>query len=379
MNFPIIVSGLNDILVAADGKRYIDLVSANGAALLGHAHPGIGAAIAAQLGELWLIGNLPTPVYLDAKHEVEHLFPQNFQLSGFYSTGMEAAEFALRVARTITGKNGVAGFENSMHGKSLATASLTWNNGDGLHIPGWHRLPFLPRLGEDDILAEVARTLAMQPVGALLVESLLGSAGGHMASPEFYRALAGLAREHGTLLVWDEILTGFHRTGHAFRFLELGVTPDVVLIGKACGNGFPVSGVVVARQHAPSQRMLPGSTYANNPLACTAVGATLRHMGALDMGARAAAVAQVVREHLGWLDESPIALRGQGALWVVELPASADLGALVQGLFDDGVCVGHSGRQFRIMPAATIEPAHLEQACAVISARLRQLEPGRPA
>ena len=378
MMSPDIVSARNDLLFGADGAQYIDLAAANGSALLGQTHPDIGAAIKDQIDRLWIIGNIPTSVFADARAAVERRFPANFQLAGFYSTGMEAAEYALRVARVSSGKPGVAGFQNSMHGKSLATATLTWNNNDGVAVSNWHRLAFLPAVSEDQALAELAQALGTGTVGAVLVEPLLGSAGGYHASPAFYARVQALTREHGALLVWDEILTGFHRTGAAFRFLELELNPDVVLIGKGVGNGFPVSGVLVDRAHPLTPQMLPGSTYSNNPLACRAVSATLQAMAHIDMRAGALAVGAAVREHLAWLHDSQASLRGLGALWVVELPAGAAVAPLVRDLLEAGVFVSFAGRQLRIMPALTITPEHLHRACAAI-ARLVKIHLARSA
>jgi 4-aminobutyrate aminotransferase-like enzyme len=369
---PVIASASNDILVDTDGRRYLDLMSANGAAMLGHTHPAVVAAVARQLDRVWLTGAAPTPPLIEATAELESWFPPAYRLAGLYSTGMEAAEFALRVARKVTGRAGAAGFEHSMHGKSLATASLAWDNGDGLEIPGWHRLPFLPRCSEAEALAGLEGALAGGQVGAVLVETLQGSGGGRHAGAGFYAAVQRCVQAHGALLVLDEILTGFYRTGVPFRFLELGLAPDIVLFGKACGNGFPVAGAMVARRHPLVPAMLPGSTYAGNQLACAAVAATLRTMRALDLGALTAAIAGVIRAQLGWLDGTPgFALRGQGALWVVESPDQDSMTRVVAGIFEDGICVGQQGRRFRIMPAATIDPGRLESACRTITARLK--------
>lgn len=367
------VRGANDILVDAQGRHYIDLLSAYGAALLGHAHPAIASSIAMQLDRLWLAGGFATPGYQEAADALARHFPENYQLAGLYSSGMESAEFALRVARSCSGKNGVAGFENSMHGKSLATASLTWNNHDGLQLPNWHRLPFLPRASEDEILSGLERALQAGSVGAVFVEPIQASGGGYSATPAFYEAVALMTRAHGAMLVWDEILTGFHRTGPAFRFVQLGLAPDVVLFGKACGNGFPVSGVMVDKRVELSRRMLPGSTFAGNPLACTAVSATLGQMAKINMRVLVEAIDATIQRHLGWLQQSRFSLRGQGALWIVEAPAGIDLSPLVEGLFESGICIGYSGRQFRLMPAATIVPDNLERACNTISMMMQRL------
>jgi 4-aminobutyrate aminotransferase-like enzyme len=365
-----VVRAKNATLVDAEGRQYVDLFSACGTAWLGHAHEGVGRRIAEQLERTWITGALETPELEQARTAVEAWFPGSHGLAVLYSTGMEAAEFAMRVARVATGRNGMAGFERAMHGKSMATAHLGWDNGDGLELPGFHRFPFVPDASEPEILEQVDRALAARATAAVFVEPLHASGGGHRASDDFYRALRERCRDHGTLLVFDEVLTGFRRTGPAFMFSGLGFVPDLVLVGKAMGNGFPVSAVVADRAIGISPRMLPGSTFSGNPLAAVAVAATLEEMGRIDLEGRVAQIDTIVRRVLGSLDATPAVVRGAGALWVVELPVHADLAAAVQRIYDRGVAVGSAGRSVRILPAATIEPERLERGCAVLADEL---------
>src|SRR5258708_15117632 len=121
--------------------------------------------------------------------------------------------------------------------------------------------------------------------------------------------------------------------------------------------------------------MLPNRIFAGNALACAAVHATLRHMNAIDMAGRAAAMGEIVTASLGWLQDSPISLRGNGALWVIELPEEMDIQSALVGIYGAGVCIGFSARQFRILPAATIELYNLERSCAVAAGRRRKIIP----
>jgi acetylornithine/succinyldiaminopimelate/putrescine aminotransferase len=285
---------------------------------------------------------------------------------------MEAAEFALRVARAVTGKNGMVGFERSMHGKSLATAHLGWDNHDGLHLPGFTRLPFVRTCSEEEILSQLTDVLLTQTVSAVFVEPLQASGGGHMASKPFYNELARLCSRHGALTIFDELLTGFYRTGSAFFFADLDFVPDMVLIGKSLGNGFPVSGVVVDRRFPVSPAMLPGSTYSGNPLAAAAVRATLRQMRSLDLPARVHSIEEAIVETLGPLRDRGIAVRGRGALWILELSEEIDVEATVIAIYERGVAVGFTGRILRLIPAATIDLARLRRACSIIAEEIER-------
>ena len=371
-----IIGAENDILFAADGQRYIDLFSAHGTTWLGHGNKDIAAAIAGQLQSIWISGGLETPVFLEAKSMVEGFFPPSHGVRGLYSTGMEAAEFAIRLARVVTRKNGVVGFEKSMHGKSLATAYLGWDNRDNVSLPCFHRLPFVQSCPEEEILRRLKEVLTGNPVSALFIEPLQGSGGGHMASKRFYEEVSSLCRAHDVLLVFDEILTGFYRTGPPFFFSEMGFVPDIILIGKALGNGFPVSGVVVDRKYPIVKDMLPGSTYAGNPLASAAVLATLGQIRSMNLPGRVELIEKTITGCLGPLAEIDIPVRGKGALWIVEVPATLDVEEIVWNIYSAGVCVGYTGHQIRILPAATITMTNLERACAVVTEEVMKAHHG---
>ncbi|MDZ4779227.1 MAG: aminotransferase class III-fold pyridoxal phosphate-dependent enzyme [Planctomycetia bacterium] len=362
----LIARGENDRLFDEAGRAYIDLFSAHGAAWLGHANPVVGDAIAKQLRQIWNTGAISTPIREQAQAAVESLFPPSHRLAGFYSTGMEAAEFVSRMARVATGRKKIVGFEHSMHGKSLATAALGWGNDWNLDAPELMRLPFVDQADEMDIVASFDDVLRERNVAAVLVEPLLGSHGGYEARAAFYRTLAKMCREYGTLLVFDEILTGFGRTGANFYFQSVDILPDVVLIGKALGAGFPVSGVVVNRSIAIEPGMLPGSTFAGNALACAAVAATLNELNAINVVARVIAIAEIIERELAPLRELGVGLRGRGALWVLELPDHVEMKRLLAQVYRRGVAIGSNGRFVRLLPAVTIELEHLGQACRVL-------------
>ena len=363
---PCIARAENDLLFDEQGIRYIDLFSAHGATWLGHSNPEIASAMRAQIEKVWLTGGLPTKVGDEAKASVEGFFPLSHGLAGLYSTGMEAAEFTLRIARIATRRVGAVGFERSMHGKSLATAYLGWDNHDGLSVPFLNRLPFLPNYTEGQVLTQLQEVLREEQVSAVFIEPVQGCGGGHAASKEFHRDVFRLCSENGALLVFDEILTGFYRTGNPFFFSDLGFVPDIVLLGKAMGNGFPVAGVIVNKKYAIQSAMLPGSTYAGNPLAACAVSHTLRRMRLIDMPQRVALIENAVAEILGPLRKLGIAVRGRGAIWILELPAGDDLNPIIADIYRRGVCVGFTERQIRILPPATIEIGNLVTACGVV-------------
>lgn len=367
------VRGRNDLLFDEGGKPHVDLHAGFGAVFMGHCHPGIASAVARQVEALWTCGGAPTPVLHQASQALADALGGRFKTASMHSTGMEANEFVLRYSRAITGKSGWVGFDGSMYGKSQATAALAWPSGA---LPGpadCHRLPFPGVQSEEHVLDQLRTLLCSASVGAVLIEPILGSSGGVAASTAFYQAVASLAHEYGALLVVDEILTGFHRTGSRFRFEALGLQPDVVVVGKACGNGFPVSAVMIDLQRQVVPAMLPGSTFSGNPLACASVVATWAAMKEGNIGARVQGIAEVVTAQLGWLADSSLSLRGYGALWVIDGLPPGSVSPLLQSLYLQGYYLSGSGRQIRLLPASTIEIGNLTAACAAVSASLRPL------
>lgn len=353
-----------DLVFDAADRPYVDLFAGNGAVFLGHVNPAVRDAVREQLDRIWIAGALSTPSRQEAASTLETFFAPSYRCAGLYSTGMEAAEFAMRVARAVTGRRGMLGFDGGMHGKSTAAAALGWPSELTL-LPDVRRLPYVPHASEERILELAHEALAAESVAAVFIEPLQGSAGGHLASKDFFGRLSELCERHGTLLVVDEIFSGFHRTGEAFLHQELGVLPDAVLVGKAMGNGFPVSAVMLHRKHSIDDRMLPNSTFSGNPLAAAAVVATLREMRRLDVRSKVALIEKIVLEELRAVVQAGMPLRGKGAFWVLELREHA-ADQTIARIFQGGVMVSSTSRYVRLLPAATIHPEHLTRACRVI-------------
>ncbi|MDP6538131.1 MAG: aminotransferase class III-fold pyridoxal phosphate-dependent enzyme [Planctomycetota bacterium] len=365
-----------DLLFDAEGGAYLDLLSGGGTVLLGHCRPAIVDALRTQADTLWNTGAVPVDVRAEASAALERFLPGALRPAVFYSTGMEAAEFALRLARQVTGRRAAVGFDHAMHGKSQATAALGWPN-ELATLTDFHRLPYLPETTEGDVLERLRATLAAHEVAAVFFEPLLGSFGGHCPSRAFGQSLGELCAEGGALLVVDEILTGFHRCGPAFLHADLGVAPDVLLVGKAMGNGFPVAAVAADRRYPLPPAALPGSTFAGNPLAAAVVATTLTEMEALDLPALVARVEAAVRAGLAGVGEDGAVLRGRGALWILELPDAERVARIMEHLLRERVVASPTARFLRLMPPATIGDEHLARACRVIAQACRATAPVR--
>lgn len=351
-------------VVASDGRAYTDLVAGFGAVFLGHGHPAVLGALQAQAARVWSSPRHTTPALLALRQRLDtHWLPAGLRFAGLYSTGMEVAEYALRLAVRHTGRSEFAGFAGSMHGKSALTASLGWDNAV-LPLAQARRLPFVGQRSEAEVLDLARQLLAPRRLAALFVEPVQGSNGAHEASLAFYDTLVGLCREHGTLCVFDEILTGLHRTGPAFYVEQLAQPPDMLLFAKCLGNGFPVSALALHPGVPERADALPGSTFSGHALAAAVADATLAQMQAQAVAAQVAAVGQVVREALQ--GTGPWRLQGRGALWALHLPPGTDQPALAQRLLDGGVLVSLLGPVLRLLPAATMDTGQLRAACEVV-------------
>ena len=366
MDPPTIIKASNATLWDDAGNSYVDLFSAHGTTWLGHANERIADAVAEQLPRVWNTGALPTDSRRRATECLADFFPSSYSVAGFYSTGMEAFEFSTRIARHATRRNRLIGFSRNMHGKSTVAAYLGWDNGDALELSHCLRLPYPPDLNEQQLLCKLEKELAETPTAAICIEPLQSSGGGAMLSKTWYRELFQLAEQHGSLIIFDEVLTGFYRTGPSFFFEGVGVEPHLVLVGKSLGNGFPVSAVVMREPLEVTSTMLPGSTFAGNPLATTAALATMQEMRLIPIEERVVAIEQTISEVLTTVRERGVNLQGRGALWVLQFPPAADMESILAAIFARGVAVGSTGQQIRLLPPATIEPESLEWACHVL-------------
>lgn len=371
-----VVRAENDTYYNEDGSHHIDMFAANGTVVLGHGNESVVSVVRKQVELAWNTGILETPIRAEAKAILESFFPATHALATFYTTGMEAAEFAIRLSRVTTKRKGIIGFAKSMHGKSMATAFLAWENPYIPELPDFYRLSFPSADNEEQIIKQLEDILCKEETAAVFIEPLQGSNGGQSASPRFYNEAYRLCKQYGTLLVFDEILTGFYRTGPAFFHTNIGFMPDVVLVGKAVGNGFPVSGVIADKKYTIEPAMLPGSTYAGNPLASASVVGTLGTMRALPLTDMVKSIESQITSTFATIHECGAILRGKGALWVLELPTATDAFTAANAIYKRGVLVIQAGPFVRMLPAVTIDPKKLEMACTIIAEEVRrQLEP----
>ena len=362
------------------GRRYLDFLCGLAVTGLGHAHPAVTEAVAAQAGTLIhtsnLFANEPTAEVVETLDRLIRSGPGGDTEPGrvlFQNSGAEAVEAALKLVRKHQGRgrHGVVSAYGSFHGRTLAALAATGQ--PEKHEPfqpmpeGFRHVPF------DDIDALVA---ALDPsVGAVLLESVQGEGGVVPAGDEYLQAVRQVCDERGILLVLDEIQTGLARTGKWFGYQHAGVQPDIVTMAKALGNGVPVGAVwaraEVAAAFGPGDH---GSTFAGQPLALAAVRAVLAELQAMDAPAvvsRLGATLTELLESLGGVTS----VRGRGLLLAAELSEEARAGrsakditsaCLEQGLVINGV----TPTALRMAPPFVASAEQLAEGCSILAAVL---------
>ena len=394
-DFPVFwESAAGSTVVDVDGNRYLDLTAAFGVANAGHANPHVVEAIHAQAEKLMHgMGDVhPTHVRARLLERVAGVLPEGLTKIFLATTGSEAVEAAMKTAMIATGKTAFASYRGAYHGLSFGALTI-----GGIER---FRAPFAGVLSANALLldfpagdfdgdavarelAALRRTLAARSDLAALVVEPIQSRGGIDVPPEGYlRGVRSICDELGILLVFDEIYTGFGRTGFWFACLHDGVVPDVLCLGKAMGSGFPIS-AIAARANVmdawPVSRgeALHTSTYLGNPMGCAAALATIDEIERLQLPDRARELAPPVEERLRLLcgRNGVRDVRGRGLMWGVELHDAAQAGASVKAALRRGLIVlqtGRNGNVISITPPLVIEREELDRALDILDSAIAE-------
>jgi 4-aminobutyrate aminotransferase/(S)-3-amino-2-methylpropionate transaminase len=304
-------------LTDVDGRRYLDFMAGIGVCSLGHSHPRYIAALSEQLQRV-TVGNFTSENRLKFLRRLATLAPGELSLTQLYSGGAEAVEAAMRLAKSYTKKFEFLAFWGGFHGKTGGVLGLLgspfkqhWGPlHPGLYLTPYadcYRCPFklaYPACGLHclDFARQVLKLHTTGELAAIVVEPIQGTAGNIVPPPEFLPGLAEIAKENDALLIADEMLTGFGRTGRLFGMEHFGVTPDIMTIGKGMGNGFPVSGLIstptIMAAQPYSQPSAASSSYGGNPFAATAAWISLEVILDENLAANAAQIGQFLLQRL---------------------------------------------------------------------------------
>jgi acetylornithine/N-succinyldiaminopimelate aminotransferase len=365
-------------LIGTDGKRYLDFACGIAVTGLGHAHPHLIAEVGAQMGKVWHTSNIfPIP---QQQRLAERLIAATFADTAFFTnSGAEANECGIKLVRKYHAHHGnpqryrIITFEGAFHGRTLATLAAggqqKYLDGFGPKVDGFDQVPF-----GDHAALEAA--IGPETAG-ILIEPVQGEGGVRPVPPQCLKGVRELCDKHGLLLFFDEIQTGMGRTGRLFAHEWAGVSPDVMSVAKALGNGFPVGAcLATAKAAAGMTAGTHGSTYGGNPLAMAAGNAVLDVMlapGFLDNVERMAG--HLKQQLVGLVQRNPDMFedaRGMGLLLGLKCKIpNTDMVPMVRkhGL----LAVGAGDNVMRVLAPLIVKPEEIAEAVDKIDAACAEL------
>ena len=359
------------------GNAYIDLIGGISVCNLGHGHPAIRAAIHEQVDRymhVMVYGELvQSPQVLYAKALCEHL-PSTLQSVFFTNSGTEATEGAMKLAKRVTGRYRFVSFKNSYHGSTQGALSVMgdpyWQDAFRPLLPGIDQFAY----GSYDALEAITTETA-----AVILEPVQSESGVTVPDAAWLQAIRTRCTETGTLLIFDEIQSGFGRTGSLFRFQAIDVVPDILLLGKALGGGMPLGAFVASREHMHTLAHTPVlghiSTFGGHPVSCAAGHAALNALLEEHLMAEVDAKSNLFYELL----QHPRIHKIQrcGLLMALHLGSYEenkrliDL-ALTRGVFTDWFLFASNA--LRIAPPLTITIDEIRKACAILQTCFNEAE-----
>lgn len=370
-NQVIFQSGEGMYLIDVDGRRYLDLTSAQGIAFLGHSHPVMQQALARQASQL---SSLPSFLYGVTRgkflQKLAEILPPHLPHVYLCNSGSEAVEIALKFARLATGRAPLVATSKGFHGRTAGALSLTWSPKTKDQFA-----PLLPDVTHTpyNVPDRLADAVTEKTAG-LFLEVVQGEGGVNIGQTEFLQRAQQVCRTQGALLIIDEIQTGFGRTGQWFGFQHDELIPDIVCMAKGLGAGFPMGAVAFTADVKEALFLgAHGSTFGGNPLACAAGLAALTAYQDLDTVGNSHRMGEYLlrglRDRIGNL-RIVREVRGRGLILGLELRTHVK--PFLQTLMvEHGVLVLNAGpRVLRLLPPLIIEREHADAAIDAISSVL---------
>jgi 4-aminobutyrate aminotransferase/(S)-3-amino-2-methylpropionate transaminase len=393
---------LNSEIWDVEGKRYVDFGGGIAVVNTGHCHPRIMEAVRKQLDCFThtCFQVMMYEPYIELAERLNALAPiSGAAKSILFTTGAEATENAIKIARAATGRSGVIAFTGGFHGRTIMAMSMTgkvnpYKKGLGPSVPEvWH-VPF-PVPQHDVTVEDSLKYLSFlfradidpSRVAAIIIEPVQGEGGFHAAPAELMRALRRICDEHGIILIADEVQTGFGRTGKMFAMEHHDVSADMICVAKSLAGGFPLSGVI---GRAPIMDAAEpgglGGTYAGNPLSCVAALAVLDVFEEEKLLDRSNAIGQRLKAGLEALQQRndllPIAaIRGPGAMIAFDIvkergsdaPDAAATSRVTKSAFENGLVLlscGTNANTIRILVPLTASDAIIDEGLGLLEKSL---------
>ncbi len=402
--FPVVFqSGQGCALRDVDGNTYIDFSSGIYVTTLGHCHPKVSEAVAKYAGQLMNAHDFTTPIKTALVEKLAAVLPGDLNGFQFYDSGTAAVEAGMRVLRAATGRNEMLSCFHDFHGKTYGAVSLAQIRSQvygRVRAPGAHMVPrpdtYRPLWAKDDGTIDTERYIAFYDeyidkatvgdVAGFVLEPIQGWGGSVMPPDDFFPKLREYCDQKGLLLMADEVLTGWGRTGKWLCLEHWGVVPDIVAIGKGFGNGFPVTCVAVREPHKESfETISASSSYGGNPMACAAALAATEVIEQENLLPHAVHLGQVALARMQKMkaEHSIIGdVRAKGCLMGIELVRDrgskepfSEAGTLVyQKAFRKGLAWIPAGHILRMSPPIVMDEATLRKGLDIIDEAIGETE-----
>lgn len=359
------------------GMRYLDLVAGLAVNNVGHRHPRVVQAIKDQCDRYLHVipyGEFIQEPQVRFAERLTALLPEGLDSVYFVNSGTEAIEAALKLAKRITGRTELVACHKSYHGSTHGSLSITGNETKKYRVR-----PLLPDVGFITFNEPGDLVRITDGTAAVVVEPVQGDAGVRVPDPAWLRALRDRCSAVGAMLVFDEVQTGFGRTGRRFAFEHSGVVPDILVLGKALGGGLPMGAFVAgcAHMHLLTHDPVLGhiTTFGGHPLPCVAGLAAMEVLEEEALAGNARRMGHLFKELL--VHPGIQEVRGEGLMLAVDLGDADKVQQVVHGCLEQGV-LGFwflsCPTAFRIAPPLTIKEEEVRQACAIILDEVEKLK-----
>ena len=374
--FPVsAVRGKGAVLWDADGREYIDCMGGYGVSILGHCHPRIAKAIQEQSEKLI---TCHCSLYNDKRAELSEklvkIAPKGLERVFFSNSGAESVECALKLVAKYTGRKNIISMVGGYHGKTIGALSATWSQKYRKSFASFliPTFKFVPFGNVEKVIEAVDKETA-----AVIVEPILGETGVYVPPDDFLPNVRKVCDENGALLIFDEVQTGFGRTGKMWASQHWNVAPDIMCLAKCIAGGIPLGATLAKKEIMDSLEIGEHSTtFGGNPLACAAACATIDTILEERLVDRAESMGKYFKENLSSIKDNlriVREIRGRGLMIGVE--SRFDVYNLLMKAIDRGVILLYSGKNIiRLLPPLVIEKQQLDRAANVIGELLEEEE-----
>ncbi|WP_411893413.1 aspartate aminotransferase family protein [Winogradskyella sp. A2] len=349
-----------------DGKKYLDLYGGHAVISIGHSHPDYVNSIKNQIDNIGFYSNsVQNPLQNKLCKKLNRISGcSDYQLF-LCNSGAEANENAIKLASFYNNKSRLLAFHNSFHGRTSAAVAATDNKKIIAPVNAQQQVDFVA-LGD---LKKVEEILKDNQTCAIIVEFIQGVGGLDQSTTDFYQGLEKLCKTYNTLLIADEVQSGFGRTGDFFAFQAHNIQPDIISIAKGMGNGFPVGGILIHPKIEASFGLL-GTTFGGNHLACTATLAVLKVLEEEELMGNALEISQYIQDKFSNIPEVKT-IKGRGLMLGLEFDFPiAELRKTL--IYKHQIFTGSSKNPnlLRILPPLTIQKVHVDSLIHALQAEL---------